>query len=106
MKNICRKYLQNHKDENQTDLPLVSGAVGYFSYEYGRKLMGVASGEKDIVSIPDAVLIFYDVYIIEDCQRKKDLSYCQWDQKHLLKSFCKRSGRGESRQRDQEKFPI
>ena len=66
-----RKYLQNHKDENQTDLPLVSGAVGYFSYEYGRKLMEVASGEKDIVSIPDAVLIFYDLYIIEDCKEKR-----------------------------------
>ena len=66
-----RKYLQNHKDENQTDLPLVSGAVGYFSYEYGRKLMEVTSGEKDIVSIPDAVLIFYDLYIIEDCKEKR-----------------------------------
>ena len=66
-----RKYLQNHKDENQTDLPLVSGAVGYFSYEYGRKLMEIASGEKDIVSIPDAVLIFYDLYIIEDCKEKR-----------------------------------
>ena len=66
-----RKYLQNHKDENQTDFPLVSGAVGYFSYEYGRKLMEVASGEKDIVSIPDAVLIFYDLYIIEDCKEKR-----------------------------------
>ena len=66
-----RKYLQNHKDENQTDLPLVSGAVGYFSYEYGRKLMEVASGEKDIVSIPDAVLIFYDLYIVEDCKEKR-----------------------------------
>lgn len=66
-----RKYLQKHKDENQTDLPLVSGAVGYFSYEYGRKLMEVASGEKDIVSIPDAVLIFYDLYIIEDCKEKR-----------------------------------
>ena len=66
-----RKYLQNHKDENKTDLPLVSGAVGYFSYEYGRKLMEIASGEKDIVSIPDAVLIFYDLYIIEDCKEKR-----------------------------------
>lgn len=66
-----RKYLQNHKDKNQTDLPLVSGAVGYFSYEYGRKLMEIASGEKDIVSIPDAVLIFYDLYIIEDCKEKR-----------------------------------
>ena len=66
-----RTYLKEHEDKNGTDLPLVSGAVGYFSYEYGRKLMEVASEEKDIVSIPDAVLVFYDLYIIEDCREKK-----------------------------------
>ena len=33
--------------------------------------MEIASGEKDIVSIPDAVLIFYDLYIIEDCKEKR-----------------------------------
>lgn len=61
-----KKYLSDHKDKNNTDLPLVSGAVGYFSYEYGRKLMEVSSVNEDLVSIPDAVLVFYDFYIIED----------------------------------------
>ena len=61
-----KKYLADHKDKNNTDLPLVSGAVGYFSYEYGRKLMEVSSVNEDLVSIPDAVLVFYDFYIIED----------------------------------------
>ena len=66
-----RKYLRENEDKNTTELPLISGAIGYFSYEYGRKLMQVTSSEKDIVSIPDAVLIFYDVFVIEDCQEKK-----------------------------------
>ena len=66
-----RKYLRKNEDKNTTELPLISGAVGYFSYEYGRKLMQVTSSEKDIVSIPDDVLVFYDLFVIEDCQEKK-----------------------------------
>ena len=54
-----RKYLRKNEDKNTTELPLISGAVGYFSYEYGRKLMQVTSSEKDIVSIPDASAQFF-----------------------------------------------
>ena len=61
-----KKYLAEHKDKNNTELPIISGAIGYFSYEYGRKLMEVDSVKEDLVSIPDAVLVFYDFYIIED----------------------------------------
>ena len=32
-----REYLRDHVDLNESELPLVSGAVGYFSYDYGRK---------------------------------------------------------------------
>ena len=66
-----REYLRDHVDRNESELPLVSGAVGYFSYDYGRKLQGVPSDEKDLVKIPDVVLTFYDVYIIEDCHKKE-----------------------------------
>ena len=61
-----KTYLAEHKDKNNTDLPMISGAIGYFSYEYGRKLMELGSAKEDLVSIPDAVLVFYDFYIIED----------------------------------------
>lgn len=33
--------------------------------------MGVPSGEKDLVTVPEAVLTFYDCFIIEDCQEKR-----------------------------------
>ena len=66
-----KKYLLEHKDENKSSLPMVSGAIGYFSYEYGRKLMQVASCKENLVSIPDAMLIFYDFYVIEDRHEKK-----------------------------------
>ncbi len=61
-----KKYLTEHVDENRSELPIVSGAIGYFSYEYGRKLMEVPSNKEELVSIPDAVLDFYDFYMIED----------------------------------------
>ena len=66
-----REYLNTHEDKNDSRLPLVSGAVGYFSYDYGRKQMGVPSGEKDLVTIPEAVLTFYDFFVVEDCQEKR-----------------------------------
>ena len=66
-----REYLDNHEDKNDSGLPIVSGAVGYFSYDYGRKQMGVPSGEKDLVTIPEAVLTFYDCFVVEDCQEKR-----------------------------------
>ena len=73
-----REYLNTHEDKNDSRLPLVSGAVGYFSYDYGRKQMGVPSGEKDLVTIPEAVLTFYDCFVVEDCQEKKDVSCVKW----------------------------
>ena len=66
-----REYLNTHFDKNDSELPIVSGAVGYFSYDYGRKQMGVPSNESDIVTIPEAVLTFYDCFIVEDCREKR-----------------------------------
>ena len=66
-----REYLNTHEDKNNSGLPIVSGAVVYFSYDYGRKQMGVPSKEKDLVTIPEAVLTFYDCFIVEDCQEKR-----------------------------------
>ncbi|MDD6660890.1 MAG: aminodeoxychorismate synthase component I [Lachnospiraceae bacterium] len=66
-----RRYLAEHVDQNETDLPLVSGAIGYFSYDYGRKLQGVPSTQSAYAKIPDAVLTFYDVFLIEDAREQK-----------------------------------
>ena len=32
---------------------------------------GVATAEEEMVSIPEAVLTFYDFFVIEDCQERK-----------------------------------
>ena len=60
-----KEYLKNHREENPTHLPVVSGAVGYFSYDYGRKKEGVTSRHEETVRIPDCILCFYDVFLVE-----------------------------------------
>lgn len=61
-----RQYINEHQDKNETDLPIVSGAIGYFSYDYGRERMGIVSRHEKEVDIPECVLVFYDIFIIED----------------------------------------
>ena len=66
-----RAFLDINREPNETELPMVSGAIGYFTYDYGRKLQGVPSSQPEAVSIPDAILTFYDFLIIEDCLSQK-----------------------------------
>lgn len=57
--------------ENPYELPLTTGAIGYFSYEFGRKVLGVKSRHVKKDNIPDALFCFYDVYIIADVKEKQ-----------------------------------
>ena len=64
-------YLVQHREKNETDLPIVSGAVGYFSYDYGREKEGVPSQHARELQIPECILNFYDVFIVEDHSKKR-----------------------------------
>lgn len=66
---FVKDYLERHREENVTGLPLVSGAIGYFSYDYGRKKEGVDSRHGEEVKVPDSILNFYDDFIIEDGEK-------------------------------------
>lgn len=66
-----KTYLAEHVDKNDSELPIISGAIGYFSYDYGRERQGIVSGKEEIVHIPEAAVTFYDFFIIEDCQEKE-----------------------------------
>lgn len=68
---FLKKYLREHREENRTALPLVSGAIGYFSYDYGREKAGVKSRHSKEVDIPESIVIFYDDFIIEDHKQHK-----------------------------------
>jgi para-aminobenzoate synthetase component 1 len=49
------------EDEAPTAVPFVGGAVGYWSYDFGRRLERIPSRARDDVDLPDFVLAFYDV---------------------------------------------
>ena len=49
LEDYVKEYLRAHREENPTDLPIVSGAVGYFSYDYGRRKEGVESRQEETV---------------------------------------------------------
>ena len=66
-----KKYLSEHKDQNEIEIPMVSGAIGYFSYDYGRENMEIISQQPDYCQIPEVVLTFYDLIIVEDCHKKE-----------------------------------
>lgn len=68
---FLKDYLKSNFVENRTDLPIVSGAIGYFSYDYGLKKEGLVSRHAREVDVPDCVFSFYDVFIIEDHQEKQ-----------------------------------
>ncbi len=70
-----KKYLQSHPDTNDTTLPIVSGAIGYFSYDYGRIQHKIASSDQELFSIPEAILTFYDAFLIED-HHTKEITLC------------------------------
>lgn len=66
-----KEYLENHREENPTELPIISGAIGYFSYDYGMEKEGVKSRHEKHDGIPQCILCFYDVFLVEDLREHK-----------------------------------
>lgn len=104
-----RRYLKEHREENPTELPLLSGAVGYFSYDYGREKEGVFSRHPEEVEIPLCILNFYDEFLIED-HRKKTLTLVangknREPKEALLElgSLIRKAREGEKKERGQKK---
>lgn len=64
-----KNYLRKHREEKALSLPLTAGAVGYFSYDYGREKEKVTARYDRDVDVPDCILIFYDNFIIEDHEK-------------------------------------
>lgn len=67
---VLEHYLQHNYEENPTSLPLISGAIGYLSYDYGRKFEQLSSRHQSRISLPDASFTFYDNLLIEDCVKR------------------------------------
>lgn len=64
------RELKGRQEENPTELPLTAGAIGYFSYDYGRKFEQIKSRHPKKIAMPEALFAFYDLLIIEDKKEK------------------------------------
>lgn len=71
LEEVLDHYLETFGEENQTELPLVSGAVGYLSYDFGRRFEHVSSCHQKETGVPEAVFVFYDNLIIADQRERK-----------------------------------
>lgn len=53
------------------DIPLISGCMGYFSYDVGRELEKLPNTAKEDIKIPHSYFLFYDNIIIFDLTKNK-----------------------------------
>ncbi|KYH35036.1 aminodeoxychorismate synthase component 1 [Clostridium tepidiprofundi DSM 19306] len=68
----CLKdILKNYKIINETDLPFISGGIGYFSYDLGREIEVIPNTALEDIVIPHCYYNFYDNIIIFDNQLKE-----------------------------------
>ena len=66
------RYLKEQAEDNPSHLPLIAGAVGYLTYDYGRKFEQIKSRHPKKIAMPEAQFTFYENYLIED-QKEKTL---------------------------------
>lgn len=66
-----KDYLQINKDINETGLPIISGAIGYLSYDYGRKNENINTRHNVNEGIPECIFNFYDNFIVDDIKNKE-----------------------------------
>ena len=65
------KLIDKYKLNINSDIPFVSGAIGYFSYDIGRILEKLPDNSSEDFSIPDSMFIFFDNLIIFDLHNRK-----------------------------------
>ena len=68
---MLEKLINTYKLDIQSDIPFLSGAIGYFSYDIGRILEKLPDSSSEDFSIPDSMFIFFDNLIIFDLHNRK-----------------------------------
>lgn len=71
LEDALKETLACLREDNPTKLPLAAGAIGYFSYDYGRKFESIATRHPEKMNMPEAMFAFYDLLILEDKKEKK-----------------------------------
>lgn len=65
------RYLKEIKEENETGLPMVSGGIGFLSYDLGCELEKIELSNPGSLNIPDVYFAFFANYIISDIWKKE-----------------------------------
>lgn len=68
---VLKKIISKYKIENNTDMPFISGGIGYLSYDFGRTLERFSDTSKEEVEVPQCIFNFYDNLIIFDYDKQK-----------------------------------
>jgi para-aminobenzoate synthetase component 1 len=66
-----KKLILRYRIENDTCLPYVAGAMGYFSYDMARIIEEIPATAAEEVKIPDCYFYFYDNAVIVDNLKKE-----------------------------------
>ena len=69
--NSLEDLINKYKYNLNSDIPFLSGAIGYISYDAGRMLEELPDTSKEDFSIPDIRFIFYKNIIIFDLENNK-----------------------------------
>lgn len=68
---LLQNCLHELKPHHHTDLPFCGGALGYFSYDLGRRIENLPEYTLDAEHIPDMVVGIYDWAIVTDHQLQR-----------------------------------
>lgn len=63
--------LNTMQEPNSTHLPMIAGALGYLSYDFGRANNGVPSRHTSSSSMPSASMTCYDTLLVEDLDGRR-----------------------------------
>jgi len=75
--NYLSQLLDKYRFENDTKLPFISGAIGYFSYDFARSIENIPNLNQKDVDIPQCYFNFYDnIVIIDNKENKTYISAC------------------------------
>ena len=84
------KLLEEYKINVDNDIPFISGAIGYFSYDIGRIIEELPDNSEEDFSIPDSIFIFFDNLIIFDLHNKKTYITAAGQIEEASKQTCDR----------------
>ena len=69
------EFLQSRLDKyslnNESNIPFIGGAAGYFGYDLGRKIENLPNNTEDILNAPDAAIGIYNNVIAHDHKKNE-----------------------------------